>query len=371
MNSVPFDYGYPVYFILPAGAPIFVLALFFILKNKSLRTKKAAVVFLAALNFLLHVFKLYIFPHYTPSAENAYMCTAYTTCALIILTAPFILAFGGKALKDFLFVVGTVAGVFALVFPYSVISASAAGNLSPWEIVRYYANHYLIIASSILPVALGVHKISYRNFLKLPVIFLLYHITVFANDCILICAGYMGDFDCYTLYEGLLYWNPSRGITLTDTSETVLNAMQSVINALTPDVFLENINGEAYMWPVLYYTPALSLGISVLSAAEYLVADFSEIKSDVLSLVKKVKAPFAALGRKNKSSDRGAPEAERGEKRTEYLAYTRRNILRPAENKTAHPPQTAAPRVKALYGVSKSADVPKKPARTVVFIRPQ
>lgn len=366
MNSVSFDYGYPIYFILMAGAAAFVLVLFFVLKNRSKRTKSAAVIFLAAINFILHVFKLYIFPHYTPSAENAYMCTAYTTCALIILTAPFILAFGGKALKDFLFVVGTVAGVFALVFPYSVIYFSSVGNLSPWEIVRYYANHYLIIASCFLPVALGVHKPSYRNLLKLPVIFLLYHITVFANDCILICAGYMGDFDGSTLYEGLLYWNPSRGITLTDTSEAVLGVMQSVINALTPDIFLENIDGEAFMWPMLYYTPALSVGILVLAAAEYLITDFSGIKTDVLFLVGKIRTIFAALKPENKSPRGEDGDKERGEKRTEYLVYTRKNILRPAESKVA----SYVPRLKAMRETNKT-DEPRKPARTIVYIRPQ
>lgn len=367
MNSVSFDYGYPIYFILMAGAAAFVLVLFFLLKNRSIRTKSAAVLFLAALNFILHVFKLYIFPHYTPSADNAYMCTAYTTCALIILTAPFILAFGGKALKDFLFVVGTVAGVFALVFPHSVISASLAGNLSPWEIVRYYANHYLIIASSFLPVALGVHKLNYHNFFKIPVIFLLYHITVFANDCILICAGYMGDYDGYTLYEGLLYWNPSRGITLTDTSETVLNAMKAIITALTPDIFLENIDGESFMWPVLYYTPALSVGILILSAAEYLAADFSGIKSDVLSVVKKIKSQLAAVRLKNRSLRSSRAEAEGGKRGTGYLVYTRKDILRPAQSKVA----AYAPRVTAIRGADIPAAGQKKPARTVVYIRPR
>jgi len=361
--NIPFDYGFPIYYILMAGAAVFTAALFFILKNRSGRTKSAAIAVMAFFNLFIHLFKLYIFPHYTPSAENAYMCTAYTTCALIIITSPFIHVGKSGVLKDFMFVVGGVAGVFALIFPYSVISFSVAGKLSVWEIVRYYLNHYIIIATSVLPVALGVHKLSYRNFLKVPLIFLLYHIVVFANDCVLICAGYMGDYDSSTLYEGLLYWNPSRSVALTDTSAIVLGALKSVINSLTPEIFLKNIDGESFLWPVLYYTPALSLGLLLIEVVEYLLGDFFGIKADFLRLVSKIKSLFAGKG--------DSAEEENGVKESKISA---RPYLPPSYGgKTAYSRRAEVLRFTPTEQNGRQTEEKgeKKNARTIVFIRPR
>jgi len=364
MDNVLFDYGTPLYYVLIALIAPFILILFLILKNRSHRTKSVAISIITLLNLFVHIFKLFIFPHYSATAENAYMCTAYTTCALIIITSPFILIGKSDALKDFLFVVGGAAGIFALIFPHSVISASAAGNLSPWEIVRYYLNHYLIIASSILPVALKLHKINYRNFIKLPIIFLLYHITVFANDAVLICAGYMGEYDSGTLYEGLCFWNPSRAVLLTDTSPVVLNVMSSFINALTPKIFLTDINGESFLWPILYYTPALSIGIMLLEIIEYAIGDFARIKSDVLTA-----ASFLKLLFKGKNKIEKKPRAVKVEpisKRQKYRADMAEEIFKDKTppkiiNFTPTPPKTT----------KENMQKEKKTERTIVFIRPE
>lgn len=362
MENIAFDYGTSLYFILIAGAFVFTAAAYFILRGRRPKTQKFVVMFMAIVNLVVHIFKLYLFPHYIPSVENAYKCTAYTTCALIIITTPFIHISKSGALKDFLFVVGTVAGVFALAFPYSIISYSLAETLSPWEIVRYYLNHYLIIDTSFLPVALGLHKLSYRNFLKIPIIFLVYHITVFSNDCVLICAGYMGDFNSSTLYDGLLYWNPSRSVALTDTSPVVLSVMKELITALTPEIFLSSADGEYFLWPILYYTSALSVGILAVEAVEYLIADFTRIKTDILSAAEKIKSIFGGKRRKKKFRLNAEGEYFIRERRLLYLGEKK-------ETKTIESGEAAIDKVESPR--SEFPREEKKTVRTVVFIRPR
>lgn len=367
MDNVTFDYGEPLYYILIALVAPFTLTIFLLLKNKSKGIKSLTVSLITLLNLFIHLFKLFLFPHYSPTAESAYMCTAYTTCALIIITSPFIFIGKNDALKDFLFIVGGAAGIFALIFPHSVISASNAGNLSPWEIVRYYLNHYLIIASSILPVALKLHRLNYRNFIKLPIIFLLYHITVFANDAVLICAGYMGEYGSDTLYEGLCFWNPSRSVLLTDTSPLVLSVMNGFINALTPKIFLTDINGESFLWPILYYTPALSVGIMILEIIEYGAGDFARIKSDVLTVLS-----FFKLLLKNKNTGgkklRAVKVAEKP-KKEKYRADIAAEIF--GAKKVKYPPKTLNFAPAKPRAADEKPKKEKKTERRIVFIRPE
>lgn len=357
MANVTFDYGEPLYFILIAGIAPFTCVIFILLMNRTDRVKNIAVSLMTIFNLLIHLFKLFIFPHYSATADSAYMCTAYTTCALIIITSPFIFMGKNGALKDFLFVVGGIAGLFAIIFPYSIISASAAGTLSPWEIVRYYLNHYLIVATAVLPVMLKIHRLNYRNFFKLPLIFFLYHVIVFANDAVLICAGYMGGYGAATLYDGLCFWNPSRSVVLTDTSPAVLGLMEKLINALTPKIFLTNMRGDEFLWPILYYTPALSLGIMLLEAIAYLICDFSRVKADCLNL----KGVLRKIIRRKPKERR-----LRAIKVKEADAAPFRKENKPRGTVIRFTPQSAPRSVPAAM-----KDEDKREPRTIVFIRPK
>lgn len=105
------DYGsfaYCFYLLLPFAITV---ALYFVLRRRSMRTKKILIFCLLIANFIQHVLKTYIYPQY--DGGFSYNQTAYNMCAFLILVSPFIFLCKNDFLKDAIFFFGTAAGIAA------------------------------------------------------------------------------------------------------------------------------------------------------------------------------------------------------------------------------------------------------------------
>src|SRR5690554_353679 len=102
-------------FILIAVATI--LGLYFLLRNKSEKTKHAVVFGLLLFNLILHFLKL-TFPPYSTNPDKAMRDVWFINiCAVSVLSFPIFYISKSKALKDFMFYLGVISGTLALLIP--------------------------------------------------------------------------------------------------------------------------------------------------------------------------------------------------------------------------------------------------------------
>ncbi len=158
---------------------------------------------------------------------------------------------GRGALRDFIAYVGTAAGAVALAVPYWFVGYSIVS----WEFLRFYTCHILLLLTSLLPLLLGRHKLSFRHFWKIGFCFIGALVGIFLNQFAVYSA--MGTAqtpaDLYTLvYNNNPVWmcHPNaRFVFLT-----------RIISFLTPSCFL---GGEGKLYtPILWYAVPLYVGIT-------------------------------------------------------------------------------------------------------------
>ena len=152
-------------------------ALFFLLRKKSEGTQRAVILFIMALNVLQHVFKTFIYPQYDGLGFTS-LSTAYNMCATLILLSPIAMLLKLKPLKDFVFYIGTVAGLAVLFIPYWSIGR----EITDPEFFRSYVCHAMLFVSSVLPLLLGLHRPSYKCAFTLGLGFLSVILIIIMND---------------------------------------------------------------------------------------------------------------------------------------------------------------------------------------------
>ena len=143
-------------------------------------------------NFALHFLKQ-LNPYYWEEFPFALSRSSMENlCAITILFGPFLYHFGGKYGRDFLYYIGVVSGIVALIFPTGALGRDP-GNLKDFlEITRYYVCHCALIYAGILIVAGGLHESNYRRLVALPALFLAQEALVLFNSLFLILIRFPG-----------------------------------------------------------------------------------------------------------------------------------------------------------------------------------
>lgn len=272
------------YFLYIFIAAAFTTGLFFILKNKSDRTKKIVIFVLIAINSLQHIFKQFLYPQY--EAGFSYICSAYTLCALFIIIYPFIFVSKSQLLKDSMFFFGSVAGLFAIFIPYAAVAEQREAFCA--ESIRYYLCHTLLLSTSLLPVLLKIHKVNYKNAFKIPLVFFAAQGIVLLNDAILISSGNLENWNAGTLYEGLNLMNPGWSVRPNEG----FGVVNDIIRAMSPKVFYYNSAGEEFTWPILWSAVPYYIVIALLTFATGALMNLKQFKSDVINIKNKVTAKF-------------------------------------------------------------------------------
>ena len=255
--------------------PIALVApMYFILKDKSDVTKKAAVLALSVLNMLQHLLKPYIYPQYFGEGFGA-RSTAYNMCALLILISPIVWLIGSELWKNFLFYIGSIAGLSSILVTYWLAEPVE-------EQIRFVICHALLFATSFLPLLLGIFRVNYRKFWKLPFLFYACLMVLIINNTITFTMGIAGDTGSLTLFEFLYRENPCLAMHPPSDYPFVL----SLVKIFTPDVFLGAKGGVET--PILWMAIPLFLLITVVGFILGAVLDFERFSSDAKKLLHKL-----------------------------------------------------------------------------------
>ena len=158
---------------------LLMLLFYFLLRNKKDKTKKMVVFVILLINIFQHLFKFVVWPQYYGTGFNE-LNTACNMCALLIIVSPFVFISKSSVLKDFIFYIGTTAGLIAVSVPYWFIGES----IISFEYLRFYVCHTLLFIGSILPVLLGLHKLSLNNVYKIGFICLIALLLVLLNGLV-------------------------------------------------------------------------------------------------------------------------------------------------------------------------------------------
>ena len=277
-TSVKINYFSPAHLLYLAIAAGLVVGFYFIFRRKSFRTQRIAVLSIVLVNVIQHIFKLQIYPMYSGGFDA--ICTAYNMCALLILLSPFAHFIRLAPLRDFVYYIGTSAGIVALLVPYWNVGQDAF----TWEFFRFFFCHALLLLSSVLPLLFGHHKPSWRRFPFVGLAFFAGIGIIILNDIVMIKLGMYGVLSADNLYESLLEVNPIWAFGPPEGFEFVLK----IVGVFTPG-FLLGKNGGAPV-PVLWYVIPYYLLISVIAFAIFAAADKSRFLADFSRLKAKLKA---------------------------------------------------------------------------------
>ena len=250
--------------------------LWVVLRKRSRRTQQTVVLVLLVVNTLQHLLKSWIYPQYFGMGFTL-LSTAYNVCAVLIMAAPFVLLWGNRFLKNFLFFIGSAAGVGAIAMPYWYFGVPV--QELGWRYFRFYLCHALLFVSCLLPLLLGLHKPSYREFWQVGLGFLLTLCIILVNNVIFMSIGLWPDENSVPLYEQLLSINPCMMMGPKKDLEWLVN----IIKPFSPDVFLGDNPAGRYA-PILWYAVPVYVGISVLTFVLFALIDRKAFSSDVRHL---------------------------------------------------------------------------------------
>ena len=262
--------------ILPILVAIgLVVGLFYLLGRCSVRTQKIVVFGLMLANVLQHLFKFAIYPHYHGDGFNI-VNTAYNMCALLILLSPVVYCSRSSIWKDFALCTGMVAGFVAIAVPVWFFGKNM--DELGFEYVRFCICHVLLFVSSGLALMLKHHRLSYRRFLYVGLMFLLALLIILYNNTLGIILGLAHGSTAAELYETLCRMNPCW--VMMPSADDVFAPLVSLIHALSPD-FLCGKNATGQYAPILWYALPVYIGISAAACLFFTVIDRKNFVSDL------------------------------------------------------------------------------------------
>ena len=251
-------FGSPFYIASLAALPILAGLIFAVLRRRGKKTQRNIVLRLMLINTAQHFFKPLIYPQYWGTGFSS-IVSAYNMCAVLIISSPFVLLWGGKFAKNFVFFVGSVAGIAAVAVPFWYIGMDVS-ELG-WDYARFYICHALLFITSLQPLLLGLHRPRWQDFWQVGLGFFLALGVIVVNDCVFIRLGLYPGTDAADIYGSLLNLNPC-GVMAPPEG---LPWLADIVGFFTPECF----RGMPFFW----YAIPLYLGISLIALVLFLLAD--------------------------------------------------------------------------------------------------
>ena len=264
------NYGSPAHLFSVLLALLICAALFFSLRKRSVKTQKTVIYLIMALNIFQHLFKQHIYPQYAGLGFSS-LNTAYNMCATLILISPLAMLLRWRPIKNFVFYIGSVAGMIAIVIPYWSIGKPASDP----DFIRSFICHAMLFVSSILPLLLGIYKPSYKSAFELGIGFLLTLLLIIINDALCVVFGIYPGVEGLTVSEALYKISPVWSFGPPSEFEWVIG----VVDIFSPGAFTGG--GVAPVVPLLWYAIPVYIGITLIALPICIGADYKNFKRDV------------------------------------------------------------------------------------------
>ena len=263
-----------LFWILIAGGV--VTGLYFLLRNKSLKTKKWTLFSILFFALVLHFLKL-LFPPYTTNHTNALRDSWFINiCGANIALFPFLFLCKNKYVKDYMFFMGIIGGGLALLYPTEAISKTAENPLI-FDTVRFYLHHIILFAIPLLMVMLKVHTISYKRVFSCPIGLLLVMLFIMLNQILQSEIGFIplrkGGFFDIGYKNTSFIWGPGD------------DAIAQLFVPLCPKFFkvipFGEYAGQEKYWPWFWLIIPIFVYLTVFAFLLSMIFDFKSLKQDI------------------------------------------------------------------------------------------
>lgn len=281
MNVQFFNGWYFLFIFLSVGG---FIGLYFLLRNKKPLTIKIVLIFLMVFALVLHFMKG-LFPPYSENIDMHLRDSWFINiCGANIALYPFMLMSKNKQVKDYMFYIGALGGLIAIVYPIDPVLK--ADQAKEWiDVVRFYFHHSLLWYVPFLMVILKIHTLDYRRIWATPIVFLTVMLFIMLNQVFQSELGFIGlrgdDIHQITYINNSLIWGPDGNIS-------------KLIEWACPKVFktipVGEHAGETKYWPWFWLiVPCFVILIPVCFGLS-MIFDHKHFKEDITKLITYIKA---------------------------------------------------------------------------------
>lgn len=218
-----------------------------ILKNKDQDVQRKTLLIIAFVNLGLHFLKLLI-PEYREELPTSFRKVTFENiCATTTIMMPFIMLSKNKVMKDYLFFIGMLGGLAALIYPTEALDR----ELIELDVIRFYICHMILFIVPFYMVFFGIHDLDIKRVPYFPLIFLLVECLILANEIILMEAGFVDFRD-----PNFMTYNYRNSNFIFGPSEDLVKLSDKIIEPLVPDIFKTvgagNFEGQTKYIPVVW-----------------------------------------------------------------------------------------------------------------------
>ena len=276
--------GWYFFWLLLAAAG--VVGLYFLLRNKSEKTKKWVLFGFLALGLVLHFTKVYYPPYSTDEARMLRDSWFVNICAANIALFPFMFWSKNEKIKDYMFYIGVLSGLIALFYPQEPMAKvdQAAEQL---DIIRFYYHHWMVMAIPLLMVLLGLHKLSYKRIWVAPTGLLLLMLFIMLNQLLMSELGFIPLRDRNNFF-GIDYKNTSY-IWGPGTNDAIGDFFAMLCPKVFKTVPVGEYAGQLKYWPWFWMIVPAFVLVTPLSFGLSMIFDASALKKDLRKLFRKEK----------------------------------------------------------------------------------
>lgn len=273
-----FNGWYFFWLLLGAGA---VIGLYFLLKRSSRFTQNAVLFSLLVIAFLMFFLKAYFPPYSVDEARKLRDSWFVNICAANIGLFPFLFFTKNKYIKDYMYYIGVLSGLVALLYPQDPLSKSDQIR-DFWDIILFYYHHWVLLAVPLLMVLFRHHTLSYKRILSAPIGLLLLMLFIMLNQIFQSELGFIplrGDDILNINYKNTSYiWGPGTN-----------DAIGTFLSWFCPDFFkvipIGEYAGQSKYWPWFWLIFPAFILVTPLAFGLCLIFDHRNFSRDMKNLL--------------------------------------------------------------------------------------
>ena len=286
-----FNGWYWFWLVLSLGS---TTGLYFLLRHKSQKTQKIVLFSILILGLVAH-FTKFLYPPYSQSESRWYRDSWFINiCAADIFLFPFFFCSKNERAKDYMFYVGVLTGLVSVLYPLEPMQK--ANQAAEWiDSVRFYFHHTMLYCVPLLMVLLGLHKLSYKRVLWVPVYFMGVLLFVMLNQILQSELGFVplrsSDMLHINYKNTSFIWGPGK------------ESFAKIFTAVCPKIFktvpVGEYAGQEKFWPWFWLIVPVFLYFTPIFFAMSMIFDHKNFKNDISNLHKKIKAKIDSKKQKN------------------------------------------------------------------------